>query len=818
MHVHQLAAGVCCAVFLAVPAAASAKDYAATARNIIPSGQLGSIPVPAGADTQAKMYDALTPLFDKVTNADIAKDFKSEVLGSVGADGPSTPESVPRAGVILVRDRYGVPHITAKTYDAGIFTAGWVMAEDRGLLIEQARYNARVAAIDAPGLSAIGLVSSLKNFVPSAQTEAVLARQSDVLRKSGPDGRAVLEDIDTYISGINAYLKSKNATSAKWTRNDIFAVNALKGQFLGQGGGDEARRTQFLSGLRDQFGAGKGMSLFNDLRQHGDAEMPTSIDGTFPYAALPRIQDGNVIIDAGSYEATPAVKVSGAAARTEPIQASNVLMVTGRRSVTGRPLMVGGPQIGYFYPGLTLEMDMQAPGLVWRGATSLNYPGYLLIGRGEDFATTLTSASADNIDQYAETLCDGSDTKYVYKGTCRQMSFFDAGVLKGSPDQPVTFNSTVHGPVVGYATRGGVKVAIASKRASYGKDSVDLLFNRDLSTGRVRSPKTFFKAVAKSPQTFNSFYIDSKHIAEFTSGLLPLRPKTIDNGLLTDGRGKFEWTGYLPAARHPHDVDPGNGQIVNWNNNIAKGFGAADDQWMRAGASGRVDLLNKNLRRLGRGSKQSLASMTSAMNAAGTQDIRAIDTVPLLARLLAGSAAPSPRAQQMLNLMIAWKDAGGSRLDRDLDGTIDAPGAAVMDAAWNGIADATLSPALGDRTTELSTLVSRFDLAPSGQYSGWYQYFNKDVRRLLGDKVADPFTNRFCGGGVKVACQAAVWAAIDAAGRSLETSQGTADPNAWRSDAKRERITFVPGLLPTTLRYTNRPSGIQQIISFKGHR
>jgi hypothetical protein len=30
--------------------------------------------------------------------------------------------------------------------------------------------------------------------------------------------------------------------------------------------------------------------------------------------------------------------------------------------------------------------------------------------------------------------------------------------------------------------------------------------------------------------------------------------------------------------------------------------------------------------------------------------------------------------------------------------------------------------------------------------------------------------------------------------------------------------SFVPGLLPTTMRYTNRPTGIQQVISFKGHR
>ena len=48
--------------------------------------------------------------------------------------------------------------------------------------------------------------------------------------------------------------------------------------------------------------------------------------------------------------------------------------------------------------------------------------------------------------------------------------------------------------------------------------------------------------------------------------------------------------------------------------------------------------------------------------------------------------------------------------------------------------------------------------------------------------------------------------------------QGSPRPDAWRSDANAERIRFLPGLLPTTIRYTNRPSGIQQVISFGGHR
>ena len=101
------------------------------------------------------------------------------------------------------------------------------------------------------------------------------------------------------------------------------------------------------------------------------------------------------------------------------------------------------------------------------------------------------------------------------------MGHFNAGTLNG---EPVEFLTTVHGPVEGYATVNGPKVAISSKRSSYGKDVLDQLFFRRLSTGRVDSPSSFFQAAAKTPQTFNSFYIDHRHIAMYTSGRLPIRP------------------------------------------------------------------------------------------------------------------------------------------------------------------------------------------------------------------------------------------------------------------------------------------------------
>ncbi|HEV7846887.1 MAG TPA: penicillin acylase family protein [Thermoleophilaceae bacterium] len=808
-----LAAVAACLV-AAAPAHA-VRDFSTTARNIIPSGQYGAVPAPSKATRQAKMYDALTPLFRDVRNSDLNRYFKSEKLGIKG-QGRMTRERVPRRGVRIFRDKFNVPHIYGKTNDDVSWGSGWAIAHDRELLLEQTRYNARVAVIDAPGLNAISLVVGLKSFRPSGQTERELRKEIGKLKRYGKPGRQLLHDMAVYVKGINAYYRAhpSNPAHKPWTVLDVIALNAIKSQLFGQGGGAEVDAAQFLDGLQDTLGADRGYSVWNDLRQRQDPETPVSIKGNFPYAPLPAKRTGNVVLDNGSFHAVnePGAPASAAAQGGFREHASNVLMVSGKRSKSGHPLFVGGPQIGYFYPGLTLEMDLHGPGWNARGATSAPFPGYILIGRREDFVWSLTSAGADIVDHFVETLCEGSDTKYLYRGQCRSMTPFNAGTLD---DKPVTFNSTVHGPVVGYATVDGRRVAVSRKRSSYLLDGADLLLFQKLTRGRVPNARAFLKAAAVSPQTFNTFYADSKRIAQITTGRLPLRAPGVDSGLPTDGQGNFEWRGFLKAKAHPQAVQRG-GVLNNWNNKPARGFPAADDQW-NYGSINRVDLLNDNTARVKR---HTLATLTGAMNAAATQDVRAMKFVPVLARLLKGGTAPSARATQMLALLESWRAKGGSRLDRDLDGKIDDPGAAVLDTAWNRMADAALTPVLTKPLADqlASTLHSRYDLPPSGQFSGWHQYMDKDIRTLLGEKVRGPFANRYCGAGDVNVCRAALWAALESAGVELEAAQGP-DPTAWRSDANRERIVFLPnGLFPMTMRYTNRPTGIQQVIEFGGHR
>jgi acyl-homoserine lactone acylase PvdQ len=799
------------AAFLATAAPAAAKDYAPDALNIIPSGQFGSFPVPAGADQQALMYDGLTPLFDQVTAPDLTKYFKSEALGAAGSPEPTRTEATPRKGVTLIRDAFNVPHITGKTRDDVTWAAGWVLEEDRGLLLAQGRYPARMAALDAPGINAFGLVTGLKTVTVTKQADTMIDRaQTGALKKAGKEGKAMLHDIDVYVSGINARLKFEKSKQKPWTRVDVYSINALAGQIFGQGGGDEARRSQFLDALTKRVGAGPAKTIFDDLSEHVDEDTPTTITKRFPYEQVPSSSAGNAIIDfpSTSPKANRALANSAKSRR----YASNFLMVGANRSATGHPLFVAGPQIGYFYPGLTLEMDLKGPGIEARGAAMPGGPGDILIGRGQDHAWSLTSAGSDTNDQFVETLCGGSKVKYMYKGRCRKMGSVNAGTIKD--EGAVKYRTTVHGPVLAYAKSKGKDVAITFKRSSYGKDILWQLMFKRLSTNQVSGLKSFFAAAATSPFTFNVAYADDKNIATYSAGLLPIRDKRVDPRLPTKGTGKYEWKGFLKASAHPQEANPASGKLVNWNNKPAPGFGASDSEWSY-GSIHRVQMLNAGI-----DAKQQhdLASVTSAMNKAATQDLRDTGSfLDALTGVLDTGPPPSARAGQMEALLKAWRLQGSSRLDRDLDGKMDAGAApAIMDAIYPKVADAVFEPVLGAQGAVFSDLEGH-DI--SGGYTGGrINQVDKDLRQLTGTQFKTPFKTKFCGAGDLAACRAALWATFEAAGAELAAAQGSEDPAAWTSDANAERITFAPGLLPTTIRFTNRPSGIQQVISFSGHR
>jgi hypothetical protein len=134
-----------------------------------------------------------------------------------------------------------------------------------------------------------------------------------------------------------------------------------------------------------------------------------------------------------------------------------------------------------------------------------------------------------------------------------------------------------------------------------------------------------------------------------------------------------------------------------------------------------------------------------------------------------------------------------------------------MGAVWDRLAGAALCGRLGARLCrQLETRTPRFDTPPAGMYAGWHQYLETDLGALLGRHVRGRFGLAYCGRGSLPRCARELWAAIDAGARVQAASQG-ADPRAWT------RPTVAIGYVPLPLvamQWTNRPSGIQQVLQF----
>ncbi|HEY2260609.1 MAG TPA: penicillin acylase family protein [Solirubrobacteraceae bacterium] len=803
-------------VALALAASAAARvDFSGPAFNILAPGEFGGIPANQYSTDQGQLYDALTPLQGKVTPADVSRYYLSEKFGVTGP--VIRREQTGRPGLQILRDRNDVPHVYGQTRDAVMFGSGWVAAEDRGLLLLEGLGPAYLATLDVPGINPFSLVTSARSFTPSAQTIRFVARQENVLRRAGSQGRQVLRDLQDWVDGINAYEASPAQAGPRLPHaklTDALAGFAFIGSIFGNGGGNEVANADFLARLRRRLGAKSGTGVFRDLREVNDPEAPTTIDKPFRYDGVPKgPTPGAMVVDPGSERSSAgnAIRATAAAHRL----ASNFIIAGHAHSADRHPLAVMGPQLGYYYPEIVMQGDLHGGGVDARGIIAPISP-YVFIGRGRDFAWSLTSADSENEQQFLEKLCNPNrsaptraSTHYIYKGRCRAMQRVDAGKLGaggGQPAHELTFYETVHGPVGGTVTVHGRPYAVSLDRSTRGDEPTGELALSSLDSNRVHSPQQFFRAVNHFGTTFNWPYVDSRHIAYFSSGRLPIMAPGTDASLPALGTGKYDWRGWLPLNRHPHLVGPRSDILTNWNNKPAPGWGAASDNYAY-GSVHRVQLY----RGFRRGMHEN--DDVSIMNRAATEDLRAIKVWPIIRRVLDGRRPPSRLAAQATALIDRWRARGASRLDLNLDGSIDAPGAAVMDSAWNGIARAVMSPVLGPLTNNLADLIPT-SATPSFD-PGWFGYVSKDLRSELGMKVRGAYSRHYCGRGSLKACQIALWRAVQSAAARLRRTQGP-DPAAWHSSATAERIHFIPGLIPFTMRWTNR-STFQQVIEFTGH-
>ncbi len=767
-------------------------------RYVLPPGNYGGIPTNPHSLDQLSLYSGLTPLRRNVLMADVRRFYLPMNLTPIGT---TTIQPVGRSDVTVTYDAYGIPHIKGKTRAGMMFGAGWVMAQDRGLLLQFGRDPGVAAVADVPGLDAFSLVTSATPFHPSAQAEALVnSEQKALVRAYRAEGRQMLTDMANYTAGINGYYTSNRIPfpdNRPFTADDLIAVTAFIGSIFGNGGGTSHENSDLLARFERKFGVKRGHALWNDAMEANDPDAPVTTHKVFKYGEYTggRVT-GSVVVDPRSVRLVknPA---TGAARTTEAPRrhASNWQLVAPGRSATGRTLGVMGPQLGYYYPEIVYQEQLQGPGIDAQGIAASGIGLYLLIGRTKNYAWSLTSADNANEDVFADKLCvpgGGRPTRaaltYMFRGRCRRMSMFDAGSIGNTA---IRFPMTVHGPVIGTATVHGWPYALTRKRSTYGQDVLSLAALKDMTEGRATTPQKFWKYANRFGFTFNWAYVNRTSTSFFSSGKLPVRAPGLDRMLPTLGTGGYEWRGFLPELAHPHDVGGPNNLLLNWNNKAAPGWMHGDDGHL--GMVQHVQLFGpfpKHPR---------INDVVGVMNKAATQDVMGVEVWPVIRAMLRRGKAPDAQTAKAVALIEAWTRAGSPTVGSPPGGPVPYAGDALFQAAWPHIFDAVMGARLGSLLGPFENLLGR-DAS----------YVDKDLSTELGRRVLAPYSVRYCGRGNVATCARSLWAAIKV-GRADVVKKDGPNPSAWRVD--QGTTSFVPSLIPTTFPTTNRPT-YQQVISF----
>ncbi len=379
----------------------------------------------------------------------------------------------------------------------------------------------------------------------------------------------------------------------------------------------------------------------------------------------------------------------------------------------------------------------------------------------------------------------------------------------GGMGKPVVIHhqlyNTRHGIVQGWTTAGGMPVAVVDQRSTFGHE-VDsgVGFLRWNTPSLTTGPRSWMVGAAHVLYTFNWFYVDSRHIAYFQSGLDPIRPSDVDPNLPTWGTGVAEWRGFLSAAAHPHGIDPARGFLTSWNNKPAPGFSAADNNYTY-GPIQRVQSLNQEIIHQFAIHPGGLAqaNLVTAMEMAAAADLTGRQVGPdLLAEVAHRTESPGVRA--MLSQLRAWVAAGAPRRKaRPSDAQYArAPAIAITDELWPRLVRAVFDPLFaaggvqtaGGTATGYTVFPMSFEDTPNGggahhgsaYQSGWDGYLIKILDQLMRRPVAQPFpsdvTSRVCQGGLAT-CPAAIDAALTAAYQALVAANGgRTDVATWTLD------------------------------------
>ncbi|HQR72410.1 MAG TPA: penicillin acylase family protein [Burkholderiaceae bacterium] len=471
------------------------------------------------------------------------------------------------APVKVRRDAQGIPTIVAASERDAIFALGFVHAQDR---LWQIEFNRRLAAgrlAEILGPAALPTDRFLRTLG--------VHRTAQRIYDSMDDGDRAL--IDAYVEGVNACLAARSGplppeflltgapAPGRWTAADSIAWSLMMAWDLAS------------------------HSMRMELRRLRLAQRFTraEIDDFYPRVAsedLPATADYVEM-----YRLLGAWKTAGESSNRVQLSAiptagfgegeglgSNNWVLSGRRTVSGKPLLANDPHLGLTAPSVWYFAALEAPGLNVLGATLPGVPGVVL-GRNASVAWGMTNTGVDQQDLYLERLNPDDNGEYETPTGWQQFAERTERIaVKGQGEQVLTVRETRHGPVLSGLESidksfAHPRYVLALRWSALEPDDRTLIalrgLNRAGSLAEAERALGDFQIVTQSVVLADT----EGHIGLVVTGRIPRRSAGNDLRGIAPALGwdaRYDWEGYLTYADAPRDVDPESGFIATANNKI----------------------------------------------------------------------------------------------------------------------------------------------------------------------------------------------------------------------------------------------------------
>ena len=449
--------------------------------------------------------------------------------------------------VEVLRDRWGVNHIYAKSEADLFFVQGYTAARDRLFQFELWRRQATGTVAEILGRKELkrDIGTRLHMFRGDLKSE---------LNWYHPRGEAI---INAYVRGINAYIaealrtppalpiefKMLGISPAPWTPEVVISRhNGLLANI-----GQELNMAQAVRVL--------GPEKVKELQyfQGGDPDITPdpAIDLSLLNSSILELYNAfrrPIAFSTGEAASEPsALELSQ---RVEDI-GSNNWVVSGRLTQSGYPLMMNDPHRNQGAPSLRYWVHLVAPGWNAIGGGEPTLPG-ISIGHNEYGAWGLTIFGSDSEDLYVYETNPANPNQYKYRGAWEDMRILKDTIKVKGEASPVSVDLkfTRHGPVLSEDT--AHHKAYALRAAWMEPGSAPYLAS--LRMDQAKTWEEFVEACTYSRiPSENMVWADRKEHRLPGGGDTPLRPELVGAGA---GAGRYEWNGYLPINALPHVANP----------------------------------------------------------------------------------------------------------------------------------------------------------------------------------------------------------------------------------------------------------------------